>query len=73
LARLNYPSGLSNRSVEQKSTGEARPQTSDFSNISVRPGRAIHTGNLRPESPANRALRVRVGGEIANFFCWYQY
>jgi hypothetical protein len=73
LARLNYPSGLSNRSAEQKPTGEVRPQASDFSNIRVQPARAVPTSGLPPESAANRSLRVRVGGQIANFFCWYQY
>lgn len=70
LARLNYPSGLGNRSAEQKPTREV---TSGFPNIRVRPTRTITAASRSLESVVNRALRIRVGGQIANLFSWYQY
>ena len=72
LARLGYPSGLSSSSSERKQT-EVIQQQSVFSNIRIRRPRTSIAGSLAQASAERRALRVRVGGEIANLFCWYQY
>ncbi len=71
LARLNYPSGLSNRSAERKPTGTLH--RSHLPNIRVQPARTISARSMVQDSATSRAFRIRVGGEIANFFCWYQY
>jgi hypothetical protein len=82
LARLHYPSGIRNRPAERKHQEEAQ-QRSDFPNARIQPARAITAGslpqvscvNLQAETrpSANRALRTRIGGRIANSFSWYRY
>jgi hypothetical protein len=70
LARLNYPSGLSNRPAVRKPTREVKPGSP---NIRVQPARIITACSQSRDSAVDRALRIRVGGQIANLFSWYQY
>jgi hypothetical protein len=83
LARFGYPSGVSSRSDEQKRAEAVGPRRWDFSNIRIPPVKSISTGST-PQLPrvkledkthpsASRALRIRVGGRIANLFSWYRY
>jgi hypothetical protein len=81
LARLHYPSGI-NQSREQKHAEEIQ-QRPNFPNNRVQPARTIAAGNLpqisgvnlqaRTHPAADRALRIRLGGRIANSFSWYHY
>jgi hypothetical protein len=73
LERLHYPVSLSDRSAGRQPRGEVRLPRPDLPNIRVQPARSIAAASQGPASVVNRALRLRVGGEIANFFCWYQY
>ena len=70
LARLGYPGSLSSHSAERKPVGELRP---DLPSIRVLPARTNTAGSRPLDSAVKRAFRIRVGGQIANFFCWYQY
>jgi len=72
LARLGYPSGTKNGSSERKSPAEIQQQ-SFLPNIRIRRPRTSIAGSQAQVSGEHRALRIRVGGEIANLFCWYHY
>lgn len=71
LARLGYPTGASARSSEPDKTVPI--QQSDVANVRVRRPKTSIAGSLAEISGVNRALRIRIGGQIANLFCWYQY
>ena len=76
LARLNYPSGL---------TPDPGPKPGKTSQTEspVTPVKPIVMGGMAEARPiqlegkngvsAARALRVRLGGKLANSFCWYSY
>jgi hypothetical protein len=82
LARLNYPSSTSGRSAERKPPENIGQGRVNPANIHIQPAGTSVAWNLRQVSgnlqahrhqSDNRALRTRVGGRIANFFCWYHY
>lgn len=83
LARLNYPSSLSGQSAERKHPETIRQSRLNIANIHLQPPRTPVARSLRQVSAvnlhldsdpsANRTLRTRVAGRIANFFCWYHY
>ena len=83
LARLNYPSCIGDRSAEHKHPENITQPRLNLATIRIQPARTPVAGSLRQVSgvnllsdrdpSANRALRTRVGGRIANFFCWYPY
>jgi hypothetical protein len=80
LARFHYPSGISNR-AEQEHPEEIKQQRFDYPNNRIQPARTVAAGsqltsvNLLAETrpSAKRALRIRLGGRIANSFSWYRY
>jgi hypothetical protein len=77
LARLHYPSSLT-PADQPKQTPESTPPTNS-AKTPVRPivmVRAQDRASQRQEKDgvsAARALRIRLGGKIANSFCWYSY
>lgn len=72
LARLGYASSIGNGS-QGRTPAAKMTQQLDFSNTRIRRPETNSTGNKAQDSGVNQALRIRVGGQIANFFCWYHY
>jgi len=83
LARFGYPSGINGQPAEQEHPEKTAQQRRNFVDTGILPVRNAGTGrspqvsavNLDDEAhpSANRALRIRMGGRIANFFSWYRY
>jgi hypothetical protein len=78
LARLHYCSGISSPPEERgrpainEKVGvpETHANPVAIESVARGPGPA-QSGRMRPV--ATQALRIRIGGRIANSFCWYRY
>jgi Sulfotransferase domain len=74
LACLGYPTGFSAYSSERSQAAPIRQSDfADFANVGVRHAKSSIAGGLVEIAGLKRDLRLRIGGQIANLFCWYHY